>query len=67
MRGLLISLNLSLALLAAPAIAATCGGTADGFAAWKAEFAPEAKAVGVGPAGLAALAATSYSTPHHRR
>ncbi len=42
--------------------AAQCGNSAAGFQAWKAAFAPEAKAGGIGPRGLSALAATSYST-----
>ena len=42
--------------------AATCGNTAAGFAAWKAAFAPQAKAGGIGPRGLSALAGTTYST-----
>ncbi len=42
--------------------AATCGSTAAGFAAWKAAFAPQAKAGGIGPRGLSALAGTTYST-----
>jgi membrane-bound lytic murein transglycosylase B len=44
------------------ALAAQCGNTASGFEAWKAAFAPQAKAGGIGARGLAALAATSYST-----
>ena len=41
--------------------AAQCGNTAAGFEAWKAAFAPQAKADGIGPKGLSALASTSYS------
>jgi lytic murein transglycosylase len=50
------------ALLPAIAPAATCGTTGAGFEAWKTEFAREAKAQGVGKAGLKALAGTSYAT-----
>jgi membrane-bound lytic murein transglycosylase B len=42
--------------------AATCGNDASGFEAWKAQFAPIAKAGGIGPRGLSALAGTKYST-----
>ena len=48
--------------LAAPAMAASCGNTGAGFDAWKAAYAAEAKAQGVGPKGLAALSKTSYAT-----
>lgn len=48
-------------LLAGPAVAAPCGNTASGFNAWKAAFAQEARAAGIGQRGLQALAATSYS------
>jgi len=52
---------LALACLAAPAHAATCGNDASGFARWKQDFAAEAQAAGVGPAGLQALANARYS------
>ena len=42
--------------------AAKCGNSAGGFGSWKAAFAGEAKAKGIGSAGLAALANTSYAT-----
>lgn len=42
--------------------AAKCGNDGGGFEAWKAAFAPEAKAAGIGPRGLAALASTHYAT-----
>lgn len=48
-------------LCATSALAAQCGNTAGGFAAWKQEFAPEAAAVGIGQRGLQALASASYS------
>jgi membrane-bound lytic murein transglycosylase B len=44
------------------AMAAKCGSTAAGFEAWKAEFAPQAKAGGIKAKGLAALAGTNYAT-----
>jgi membrane-bound lytic murein transglycosylase B len=48
--------------LATGAQAASCGKTGAGFEAWKQEFAAEAKANGVGPKGLSALAGASYAT-----
>ncbi len=48
---------------ASPASAAQCGNTAAGFNTWKQQFAQEAKAQGIGPRGIAALMATSYSYP----
>lgn len=42
--------------------AASCGKNAGGFEAWKAEFAQEAAANGVGRKGLAALAKATYAT-----
>ncbi|WP_442581235.1 lytic murein transglycosylase [Mesorhizobium sp. ASY16-5R] len=49
-------------LSAVGAQAASCGKNAGGFEAWKADFAQEAAANGVGSKGLAALAKTSYAT-----
>jgi membrane-bound lytic murein transglycosylase B len=43
------------------ASAAPCGTSAAGFEGWKQQFAAEARAKGVGAAGLAALAATNYA------
>jgi membrane-bound lytic murein transglycosylase B len=43
-------------------LAAPCGNTASGFEAWKTPMSAEAKAAGVGPAGLAALQGARYST-----
>jgi membrane-bound lytic murein transglycosylase B len=57
-----------LALLAAllsrigEADAAACGSSAAGFEAWKQQFAPEARAKGVGAAGISALMSTHYAT-----
>ena len=59
---IIMSLGVALLAVSSPVRAASCGNTADGFEAWKAEFAGEAKAGGIGGRGLAALAATSYST-----
>ena len=42
--------------------AAKCGNDASGFETWKTAFAPEAKAAGIGSAGLSALAGTHYAT-----
>ena len=47
---------------AASAAAATCGNDASGFESWKAQFAPIAKAGGIGPRGLSALAGAHYAT-----
>ncbi len=55
------SLCAALCLLSAPALAATCGNDAGGYAAWKQQFATEAAAAGVGAAGLQALANAQYS------
>jgi membrane-bound lytic murein transglycosylase B len=56
------ALALLVLALPLPALAAQCGNSAAGFEAWKREFAPEAKAKGVGATGLAALMGTSYAT-----
>lgn len=62
-RSRLLPLGLILtASLPAPAGAAPCGQTADGFPAWRAAFAKEASAAGVGARGLAALAEAQYSS-----
>src|SRR5205823_207817 len=47
---------------AGQAAAAQCGNSAAGFESWKQQFAPEARAQGVGAAGIAALMQTSYAT-----
>jgi membrane-bound lytic murein transglycosylase B len=49
-------------LMGGQANAAQCGTSAAGFEAWKQQFAAEAKAQGVGAAGISALMATSYAT-----
>jgi len=49
------------ALLCGGAQAASCGKSAAGFDQWKADFAQEAKADGVGSRGLSALAGAQYA------
>lgn len=51
-----------LAWTADKADAAQCGSSAAGFEAWKAQFAEEARAKGVGAAGISALMATHYAS-----
>jgi lytic murein transglycosylase len=58
--GVLIG-ALSLIMSVGSAEAAQCGSSAAGFDAWKREFAAEAKAEGIGPAGISALMRSSYS------
>lgn len=48
--------------MAGPTLAAQCGNNANGFNSWKAAFAAEAKAAGVGNRGLQALANAKYAT-----
>jgi lytic murein transglycosylase len=57
-RSLIVALALAAPL---PALAAPCGDTAAGYEQWKDVMAREARAEGVGKAGVAALMATSYS------
>lgn len=61
MRRTVISL-LAMMAMALPAAAASCGSTGAGFDSWKASYAVEAKAQGVGRKGLAALAKASYAS-----
>ncbi|WP_297538090.1 lytic transglycosylase domain-containing protein [Roseovarius sp.] len=53
---------LGFGLLANSALAATCGNSAEGFSSWKAAFAREAAAEGVGQRGLEALAGAQYAS-----
>ena len=53
---------MALGALAGKAGAAQCGSTADGFEAWKRQFADEARGRGVSAAAVAALLATNYAT-----
>ncbi len=50
-----------LAATAAPALAATCGSSAGGFEAWKAQFAQEARGQGVGAGAISALMGAKYA------
>lgn len=62
-RGVFISaVAAATMLISGTAMAASCSSTGGGFEAWKAEFAAEAKAHGVGAKGLKALAGTNYAT-----
>ncbi len=51
----------ALTFSASAALAASCSNTSAGFDAWKADFAREVQAAGVGQRGLQALANTRYS------
>ena len=51
-----------LASLSSAAHAATCGNGPGGYEAWKPQFAQEAKAKGVGAAGISALMGTNYAS-----
>jgi membrane-bound lytic murein transglycosylase B len=51
-----------LASLSSAVHAATCGNGPGGFEAWKPQFAQEAKAKGVGAAGISALMGTNYAS-----
>ena len=63
MRGriILVAGAIFTALAVSPAIAAKCSNSGSGFAAFKRDFAKEAKAAGIGRKGLQALASTQYS------
>ena len=50
-------------LVGARGEAATCGTGPGGFEAWKSAFADEAKAKGIGGAGVSALMETHYNYP----
>ena len=56
------AMALGFGLLANSALATTCGNNADGFSNWKAAFAREAAAEGVGQRGLQALAGAQYAS-----
>ena len=51
-----------LACLGAPAEAAQCGSSSAGFETWKAQFAQEARAKGVGAGAVSALMGTNYAS-----
>jgi membrane-bound lytic murein transglycosylase B len=57
-----IAASALLAGLGAPADAAQCGSSSAGFEAWKAQFAQEARAHGVGATAASALMGTSYAS-----
>jgi len=52
----------ALVLAPLPILAAPCGNTGAGFAAWQRDFADEARRAGVGSRGLQALARAQYAT-----
>ncbi len=62
MRNILFAAAVATALTTSALQAAQCGNDGGGFSAWKSAFAPEAKAAGIGGAGLSALASTNYAT-----
>lgn len=62
MHRLFVCAILALLLFPVSAKAAPCGNTGAGFAAWKADFAREARSAGVRKPGLRALAQTQYAT-----
>src|SRR6202167_4175974 len=51
-----------LACFSSPTLAAQCGNGPGGFEAWKQQFGGEARAKGVGGAGIAALQQTTYAS-----
>jgi len=57
-----LAIAAALACITSEANAAQCGTSAGGFETWKQEFAAEARAKGVGGAGLSALMTTNYAT-----
>jgi membrane-bound lytic murein transglycosylase B len=57
----LLCLSFAGLLISSPGWAAPCGDTSAGFEEWKSIMAAEAKAEGVGPAGIKALKGASYS------
>jgi membrane-bound lytic murein transglycosylase B len=57
-----LTLLSALLCIVSEASAAQCGNSAAGFEGWKQEFAAEARAKGIGAAGLTALAGTNYAT-----
>jgi membrane-bound lytic murein transglycosylase B len=52
----------ALACTATAAAAAQCGSTANGFEAWKTQFADEARGKGISASALGALMGTTYAT-----
>lgn len=60
--AIVLTALVALAAMAARADAAQCGRSGAGFDAWKQEFAEEARARGVGGAGISALMGTHYNS-----
>ncbi|MGD9540032.1 MAG: lytic transglycosylase domain-containing protein [Methylocystis sp.] len=60
--ALKIATALAFSAMVHPAMAAQCGHSAAGFENWKREFAEEARAQGIGQAGISALMGTHYNT-----
>ncbi|HEX3115730.1 MAG TPA: lytic murein transglycosylase [Bradyrhizobium sp.] len=60
-RLVLVLCGFSFACLIPPADAAQCGSTSAGFDTWKQQFAGEARAKGIGAAGVSALMAANYA------
>jgi lytic murein transglycosylase len=56
-----LTATLALMMSVGVAEAAQCGNSAAGFDSWKRQFAAEARAQGIGAAGVAALMRTNYS------
>ncbi len=54
--------SICFAVIGSAAVAASCGNTASGFNAWKADFAKTARKAGVKRKGLDALASAKYAT-----
>ncbi len=61
-RTVAIAAFMALAWIPGEAGAAQCGNSAAGFDAWKTQFAAEAKARGIGAAGISAVLGTNYSS-----
>jgi membrane-bound lytic murein transglycosylase B len=58
----IVTAFVTLMSMACDAYAAPCGSTAAGFEAWKTDFANEARAKGIGAAGIDGLMATHYNS-----
>lgn len=58
----LLAIAVTLTFLSAPAFAAKCSNSGNGFNAFKRDIAKEAKAAGIGRRGLDVLAQTKYSS-----
>ncbi len=61
-RTVAVAALMALAWMSGEAGAAQCGNSSAGFQAWKTQFAAEAKARGVGGAGISAIMGTNYSS-----